>query len=77
MRLPTAAFLSCALVSTALADTPKQKQQPSPFEARRAPKPATAPVKPQTSYTGLGAESVSAGDVAKFAARPLDPKVRW
>ena len=64
MRLPITALLSCALVSTALADS----KQPAP-----KPQSATAAKQP-AAYSGLGAESVSAADIAKFAAPPLDPK---
>src|SRR5262245_4586149 len=70
MRLPTLAFASCVFVSTALADT----KNPRPFDfPRRVPKTAAA-AQPST-YSGLGAESVSPEDIAKFAAPPLDPKV--
>jgi len=37
--------------------------------------PAAQPLAPPTTYSGLGAESVSPEDVAKYAAPPLDPKV--
>lgn len=71
MKLPAAALLSCALVGTALADPPKGPS--SPFD-RRAPQPA-AVAKHALGYTGLGAESVSAADIARFAAPPLDPAI--
>jgi dipeptidyl aminopeptidase/acylaminoacyl peptidase len=74
MRLPIVAFVSCALAAGAGADTPK-KPTPTPFESPRPlPKPASTQPKP-AGYTGLGAESVSAEVIAKFAAPPLDPKV--
>jgi dipeptidyl aminopeptidase/acylaminoacyl peptidase len=73
MRLSIVAFVSCALVSTALADS---KKAPSPFDRPRAqPKPAATTAKPSAGYTGLGAESVTPADIAKFAAPPLDPKI--
>src|SRR5256885_748988 len=33
------------------------------------------PTKPKPAYPRLGADSVSAEDIAKFAAKPLDPAV--
>lgn len=72
MKLPTAALLSCVLVTTALADT--RKTPSSPFDSRHAPHRA-AVATPAAGYTGLGAESVSAADIAKFAAPPLDPAI--
>jgi dipeptidyl aminopeptidase/acylaminoacyl peptidase len=78
MRLPIVAFVSCALVAGAAADS-KQKQpspkQPSPFETPRpTAKPASTTPRP-SGYSGLGAESVTPEDIARFAAPPLDPKV--
>jgi dipeptidyl aminopeptidase/acylaminoacyl peptidase len=72
MRLSTVTVLACALVSTALADN--KPKQPTPFDSPRAAPTKPAPPKPAT-YAGLGAESVTAEDIAKFAAPPLDPKV--
>lgn len=65
MRLSIVAFTSCALVSAALADSKKKAPPP--------PQPAAAAK--QAGYSGLGAESVSAADIAKFAAPPLDPRL--
>src|SRR5687768_4741214 len=40
------------------------------------PKPPQKPApKPPQGYTGLGAESVSKEEIAKFTAPPLDPAV--
>src|SRR5687768_13798590 len=73
MKLQTVALFSCVLAGSALADS-KQKQ-PTPFDHPRAmPKPAATAPKPAT-YSGLGEESVSAADIAKFAAPPLDKSV--
>lgn len=70
MKLATVAVMSCALASTAMADT-----KPSPFDSPRG-KPVPAVSKPSApGYSGLGAESVSAQDIAKFAAPPLDSNV--
>lgn len=52
-------LLSLCLASTSVLAQPKQQ----PF------------AKPATGYSGLGAESVSPAEVAKFAPPPLDPKV--
>jgi dipeptidyl aminopeptidase/acylaminoacyl peptidase len=72
MRTPIVAAFACALCTSVLADTPRTPKQPTPFEtARPVPKP---PAKPST-YAGLGAESVSAEDIRKFAAPALDQKV--
>jgi protease II len=52
----------CLLASTALADAPKQ----------------AAPTKPEpkaSGYSGLGAESVSAQEIAKYAAPALDERM--
>jgi dipeptidyl aminopeptidase/acylaminoacyl peptidase len=71
MRHLIVAATACALVSSAAADT---RRDATPFDSPRAQtKPATA-AKP-AGYTGLGADSVSAEDIAKFAAPPLDPRV--
>jgi dipeptidyl aminopeptidase/acylaminoacyl peptidase len=73
MRLSLAAALSCALVSTALADT---KKPTGPFDYRTPPpKPAVVKPPPVTTYSGLGAESVTAEDIAKFTAGPLDSRI--
>jgi len=74
---PWIALIVCLFASQSLAQTPK----PAPPAPRgiRPPVPPTAPVKPTTpapgGYTGLGAESVSPQDIARFAAPPLDPSV--
>lgn len=70
MKLGFFAALSVALASqAALAD-----KKPSQFDSPRAPaKPAMT--KPPQGYSGLGAESVTADDIAKFAAPPLDSTV--
>lgn len=65
------ALVVCLLASQALAQPPR----------RPAPPPVKPPVKPPVrppapgGYTGLGAESVSKQDLARFAAQPLDPAV--
>ena len=71
MKLGTVAAFSVVLVSTsAFADSKK----PSPYDSPRAVKPAMTKPSPQ-GYSGLGADSVTAADIAKFAAPPLDGKV--
>lgn len=56
------ALVVCLLASQALAQPSKQPAPPM-----RPPPPG--------GYTGLGAESVSAKDIARFTAPPLDPAV--
>jgi len=58
----------CLLAASAFAD-----ERRSPFDFPHGVPPA-AEVPPQ-GYSGLGVESVSPEDIAKFAAPPLDPKV--
>ena len=67
-----AGALCCALFSTASADTKK-----TPFDSRVAPpqKPAVVKPPPPTTYSGIGAESVTPEDLAKFAAPQLDSKI--
>ncbi len=75
MRLSLAFVLVGAVVATAQADS-KNQPSPSPFDHRTArPKPAVVKPPPQTTYSGLGAESVTAEDIAKFAAPPLDSRI--
>jgi dipeptidyl aminopeptidase/acylaminoacyl peptidase len=65
-------LLVCLLASPSLAQTPQRQQPPTA-------KPPTAPLAVKSaapaSYTGLGAESVSPQEIARFAAPPLDPSV--
>jgi dipeptidyl aminopeptidase/acylaminoacyl peptidase len=49
---------------------PAAAQAPAVSATKPAPAPASA-----RGYSGLGAESVSAADIARFAAPPLDPAV--
>jgi dipeptidyl aminopeptidase/acylaminoacyl peptidase len=72
MRLSLAAALLCALVSSAVADT-----QPSwsPFEHRLPPAKPAVTTTPQATYSGLGAESVTPEDLARFTAAPLDSRI--
>lgn len=72
MRFSFVLLMSSALVTTALADT---KRKPAPTAGRMpASRPAVSkPAAP--AYTGLGAESVTAADLAKFAAPPLDNRI--
>jgi dipeptidyl aminopeptidase/acylaminoacyl peptidase len=73
MRTWTTAVIACALVTGAQANPkPARPPAPNPFDHRRAIPPA-AP-KPAT-YSGLGADSVSGEDIARFAAPPLDRQV--
>jgi dipeptidyl aminopeptidase/acylaminoacyl peptidase len=58
----------CLLTSQALAQPAKQPATPA-----KAPPPAPAPA--PGGYKGLGAESVSAQDIARFAPPALDPSV--
>jgi dipeptidyl aminopeptidase/acylaminoacyl peptidase len=77
MRLSLAGALSLALVSSALADTPKTPTKaPDPYETRLpVHKPAVVKPPAPVTYSGLGAESVTAADIATFAAPQLDAKV--
>ncbi len=59
MKLMLAGALCCALVTSAAGQ----------------PKTSTSPKPPAPGYTGLGADSVTAADIAKFAAPPLDSKL--
>jgi dipeptidyl aminopeptidase/acylaminoacyl peptidase len=73
MRLSLAAALSCALVSTAAAES---KKPSNPFDHRLPPPKAAVATPPaQTTYSGLGAESVTAEDLATFTAAPLDSRI--
>jgi len=68
----TLAGVLLVLVSTAAADTAKKS---TPFD-NRTPPPKPAVVKPPpATYSGLGAESVTPEDIAKFAAPQLDGKI--
>jgi len=70
-RVYVAAAALAVLAGTAAADT----KQPPPFDPFAFPHGhPPAPERPAT-YTGLGADSVSAEDVARFAPAPLDPSV--
>jgi len=60
------ALLVCLLTSSSWA----QPSRPAP-----PAKPAAPPMKPPAGYTGLGAESVSPQEIARFAAPPLDAAV--
>jgi len=71
MRFSLVGAVCCALVTTAAADSGAW----SPFESRTPPPPKPAVAKPPVTYSGLGADSVTAEDIAKFAARPLDGKI--
>jgi dipeptidyl aminopeptidase/acylaminoacyl peptidase len=64
-------LLVCLLASPSLAQTPRQ--QP-PAARPPAAKPPMTPPAP-SGYTGLGAESVSPQEIARFAAPPLEPSV--
>ena len=63
------ALVVCLLASQAFAQAPRQAPRPVP--------PAKQPARPAVpgGYTGLGAESVSPQDIARFGAPPLDPAV--
>jgi dipeptidyl aminopeptidase/acylaminoacyl peptidase len=76
MKLRTLApLVALSVFGAANADTPKKPaSDPTPFQSPYA-KPAAQKPKPPPTYTGLGAESMSAEDVAKFAPPRLDPKV--
>src|SRR5690606_39058811 len=49
-------------------------KKPNPFDVR-VPPPRKAVATPPATYAGLGAESVSPADIAKFAAPPLSPEI--
>jgi dipeptidyl aminopeptidase/acylaminoacyl peptidase len=84
MKLWTA-LIVCLLASPSFAQAPplafRPKVPPPAQPAKPPPPPARPPARPPAppaqpgGYTGLGAESVSAADVARFAAGPLDPSV--
>jgi dipeptidyl aminopeptidase/acylaminoacyl peptidase len=67
----------CLLPSLALAQAPGQPVRPASPPSPAAKVPAAPPAKPTApgGYTGLGAESISPQEVARFAAPPLDPSV--
>ncbi len=71
MRFSIAGAVCVALFSTAIADNKK-----TPFDSRLPPPQKPAVVKaPPSTYSGIGAESVTAEDLARFAAPQLDGKV--
>ena len=67
-------LVMCLLASPALAQTPRS---PAPPVARPPAAQVKPPVKPPAAagYTGLGAESISPQEVARFAAPPLAASV--
>ncbi|HTL38666.1 MAG TPA: prolyl oligopeptidase family serine peptidase [Kofleriaceae bacterium] len=74
--LTTVAFAVFGVSHGAYADTPKKPPaDPNPFEKPHGVPASMKPTPPPSTYAGLGAESMSPEDVAKFAAPPLDPKV--
>src|SRR5689334_16640428 len=72
-------LILCLLASPslALAQAPGQPGRPARPPAPAAKVPAAPPAMPAApgGYTGLGAESISPQEVARFAAPPLDPSV--
>ncbi len=81
------ALLVCLFASQACGPLPKEPVPPGPEATPPAPEvrpqdpPAPPPAQPAPAaqpaqgYTGLGAESVSPQDIARFTAPPLDPAV--
>ncbi len=77
MRLSTVAALTFALTGAALADSSKPAPGTySPFDYRLPPgKPAALRISGSPTYSGLGADSVTADDIATFAATPLSSRI--
>lgn len=79
MRTSSAFIVVGMVVAMARADAKDSRKQPptpNPFENRTArPRPAVVKPPPTTTYSGLGAESVTPEDIATFAAPPLDSRI--